>query len=348
MKKVRLLFATLYGLILGFCVTAQHAEFPTTPISTLLDVFINHPDSIPVVRLDTDWAELIQHKMEEQYQDGKMSFRNIDGSEIQLDIKLRARGNVRKEVCLYPPIKIKLQKKQLKQLGLTDSLNHLKLILSCRDGQQQIDYLLKEALAYQLQQMVSPIYFRTRLIKMEGYDGEKNKFGFYAMLIEDDDEFVARLKARETTSETVKIHMLDRESYLKMVFFQYMIANADWDIYNKHNVKLYYVPGYRKIVPIAYDFDYSGFVAANYAVPHAALPITTVTQRYFMGQFVTEEEAVSSAVFFRSKKEDILKACANFTLLGKKERQAIEKFLCHFFEIITSEKKIRREFVNKK
>ena len=53
---------------------------------------------------------------------------------------------------------------------------------------------------------------------------------------------------------------MDRELFLKMEFFQYMIANTDWSLSNKHNLELVKVPARDKVIALPYDFDYSGFV----------------------------------------------------------------------------------------
>ncbi|MBK8702833.1 MAG: hypothetical protein IPN33_03950 [Saprospiraceae bacterium] len=313
-------------MTLPLFVSGQSVVASADSSHSIFELLVHEHDSIPVVKLETDWAALIQHKMKEEYQEGVLSFRQANGSMLRLDVKVRARGNVRKQVCLYPPIKIKIPKNQLTHLGLRDTFNDLKLILSCREGKQYEDCLLKEALAYKLYELVSPVYFKTKVIKMAGWDGPKEKFVFYAMLIEDDSEFSTRLHAKKIITETVKTHTLDRESYLKMTFFQYMISNVDWAIHNKHNVSMFFIPGFQKPVSVAYDFDYSGFVSTNYAVPHESVPITSVTQRYFMGQFVTVDEAMKTAAFFQSKKEDILRTCASYSMLDEKNRQSLEKF----------------------
>ena len=97
------------------------------PLS-LFEFFHRQQDSLPILNLDTDWNQLVRKKMKEEYQPAVMSFRQADGSMAKLGVKIRARGNVRKEVCLYPPIKIKEKKKHLEALGfkpINDTWGHL-------------------------------------------------------------------------------------------------------------------------------------------------------------------------------------------------------------------------------
>ena len=63
-----------------------------------------------------------------------------------------------------------------------------------------------------------------------------------------------------------------------------MIGNTDWSVGNSHNLQVLQLPEYDKGVPIPYDFDYSGFVGTNYAIPRSTLPIESVEERYFSGE----------------------------------------------------------------
>jgi hypothetical protein len=168
------------------------------------------------------------------------------------------------------------------------------------------------------------------------------------MLIEDEDEFADRVNGKMIESDIIKVHTMDRETYLKMTFFQYMIANVDWSVSNKHNLSFLQIPGYTRIIPVPYDFDYSGLADTRYAVPASSLPITDVSQRYFMGYFVTEEEALVTAAFFRSKKDQLLKILADFKWLDQKNQESIQTFLLKFFDVMGNEKRLKREFVDKK
>ena len=183
-------------------------------------------------------------------------------------------------------------------------------------------------------------------MRLEGNEGDKNKFSFYALLIEDEDEFAARINGRVLGQGIVRVSSLNRDAYLKMCFFQYMISNVDWSVSNKHNLEIVQSPGFERAVPVPYDFDYAGFTGTHYAVPAPTLPIKNVNERYFLGFYVTETEALQTAAFFRALKEDILQRCANFSLLDDRAHNSIERNLSKFFDVLEDEKKIRREFVN--
>ncbi len=238
-----------------------------------------------------------------------------------------------------------MKKKQLAELGFKP-VNSLKLVLPCKNGDNYEDCLLREALAYQFYEAIHPIHIKTKVVKLEGWEAGKQKHSFMAFLVEDEEELTARLDARVLESGVIRASGLDRDSYLKMCFFQYMIANVDWSVGNRHNLEFLQVPGYERIVVIPYDFDYAGFTGTGYAVPAPSLPIQSVDQRYFLGKEVTKEEAMECAKFFLARKDEILQRCASFGLMEERDVNSAQKVLEKFFDLLEDEKKVVRTFAN--
>ena len=307
-------------------------------------VYVSAARPASLLKLETDWGQLVKEKLGEEYQPGVLSFPGPDGTIVELEISARARGNTRKEVCQFPPLKIKPAKKQLHELGL-DPSSKLKLVLPCQNGKSNSEYLLKEALAYQLFAAIYPIHHRTKLVELEGWQNNKEKYSFYAFLVEEEKEFAARVNGKRVKQEKINTIDLERDSYVKMCFFQYMIANTDWSAPNGHNLELLKLPGKEKMVPIPYDFDYAGFVDTDYAIPRSSVPIENVTQRFFLGKYVTEEEALECARFYLSKKEQLLQICRSFDLLRDKSQDQIQEFLSGFFDTLADEEAVRQTFV---
>lgn len=323
---------------------SEQATAGEKPLS-LFEFFQRQDDSIPLIQLDTDWSQLVRNKMKEEYQPGVLRFRHKDGSMAALDVKVRARGNIRKEVCHYPPIKIKAKKSQLKALGF-QPFNDLKMVLPCSNGRLFNDCVVREALIYHLYQIVSPIHFKTKLVNVESLKDDQERSAFPALFVEDEEDFSARLGARVIDTGVIRPSSLDRDAYLKMCFFQYMIANTDWSVPNRHNLETLAVPGFDRLVPVPYDFDYAGFTGTNYAVPYHSLPIENVNQRFFLGYKVTEAEALETAKFFLDRKEELLGRCATFGLLDEREVFSARKYLSTFFDLLENEKKVVRVFAN--
>ena len=344
MKKKILLFGALACLLCPCLLTAQTQGPGSAGVPSLFEFMYQQQGPPPLLKLETDWGQLVKEKLGEEYQPGILSFPGPDGTMVELEIYARARGNTRKEVCQFPPLKIKPAKKQLHELGL-DPSSKLKLVLPCQNGKSNSEYLLKEALAYQLFAAIYPIHHRTKLVELEGWQNNKEKYSFYAFLVEEEKEFAARVNGKRVKQEKINTIDLERDSYVKMCFFQYMIANTDWSAPNGHNLELLKLPGKEKMVPIPYDFDYAGFVDTDYAIPRSSVPIENVTQRFFLGKYVTEEEALECARFYLSKKEQLLQICRSFDLLRDKSHDQIQEFLSGFFDTLADEEAVRQTFV---
>ena len=74
--------------------------------------------------------------------------------------------------------------------------------------------------------------------------------------------------------------------------FELMIGNADYSIIGRHNIKILGLAGFGSegYTPVPYDFDYTGLVNANYAVPGENLGINSIRERYFLGLCREEQE----------------------------------------------------------
>ncbi len=344
MKKSLLHVAATACLLYTCALQAQHAGAGESAPLSLFDYFYEQQGPLPVLKLETDWKLLVRNKLSEEYQPGILSFQGPDGHPVDLEILARARGNTRKEVCLFPPLRIKAAKRGLNNHRFNPE-SKLKLVLPCEDGKSNAEYLLREALAYRLFEAVYPIHYRTKLVELYAWQDGREKYSFYAFLVEEEDEFAARLNGKRVKKSRVNTIDLERDEYVKMCFFQYMIANTDWSAPNGHNLELLKLPDREKLVAIPYDFDYAGFVDTDYAIPRSSIPIENVTQRYFLGKYVTEEEALECARYYLSKKEKLLQICSSFDLLRDKARDSAIESLSGFFEMLEDEEMVRQTFV---
>jgi hypothetical protein len=344
--KPNLHFSTLL-LWLLFISFAQAQTPEPAPPPSFFNFLCAQRDSMPVLELKTDWSKLIRKKMDMEYQSAVLGFRHEDGRDIKLDVQIKARGNMRKQVCFYPPLKIKLPKKQLGALGFSND-NNLKMVFQCRTGIRDEEWLFKEWFIYQLYECISPTALRTQLVKIKAQQDDKAKGDLYGFFLEYEDEMAARLGAKVVKQGVVAVSVLERISYVRMCFFQYMIANTDWSVPNRHNLEFVMMPEYPGIVPIAYDFDYAGLVQTSYAIPYEALPIKSVTDRYFQGVNVTLEEAMEARSYFLSKKEEVIQRCNDFKLLEERPRKMLIRFIADFYSILEDERQVRRTFVTKR
>ncbi|MGB3530797.1 MAG: hypothetical protein WBB35_15665 [Saprospiraceae bacterium] len=334
MKKIVFSF-----LLLGVF-TLIHAQKGPTVFDCIYET-----EGIPVIKIETNWNKVINQKMDEEYLPGTIEM-PCHGETLKFEIRTRARGNMRKQVCFFPPIKIDFKKGALMKNKLDTATDKLKVVFQCRTGDANSELLMREKLAYELYKIINPEYYVfQKQVKIECIDEGKVKYTLDALIVEDEEKLGDRFNARIVETGKVMSPSLDKTIYQRMTFFQYMIGNTDWSLPNRHNIEMIKVPENQKIIPLAYDFDYSALVGASYAVPHESLPIKSIFERLYQGHGVSEEDAMATAKYFLEKKPQLLQAVTDCQGLDDKAKNNVNKFLGSFFSIIENEKQVKRTFV---
>ena len=113
-----------------------------------LDLF--NSDKPLIVTIQSDFKNLVKKKYKEEYQDAEFTLMLNDSVQVTRDIKIKARGNMRKSSCLIPPLKLNFPKKKafIKQM---ESFDKIKMVLDCKRGETYEQYLLLEYFAYKIQ-----------------------------------------------------------------------------------------------------------------------------------------------------------------------------------------------------
>ena len=305
----------------------------------------NLGDGDLTVVLNTDVDKLIDNKLNEEYQSSKLTaIHNKEFNRIW-DIKLRARGNMRKKICELPPLKLNFPKSTLRYLGF-DGYDKLNLVIPCEDSRTAQQGTYKEELVYRLYNLIDTISLRTRQVNIVIQDGKKTKYDFDGFFVEDDNDFAKRMGVEFLESGIISATATKRESYLKLIFFQYMICNTDWSYYGKHNLKIIKFPGQKRFLAIPHDFDYAGIVGMDYAIPNDRMPIDGVNQPYFRGIDVTEQEVEMMSEFYESKKNLIYESINNDEYLTSNSKKEMYNFIDKFYETIHDREVWDEKFIN--
>lgn len=317
-------------------------SFATLDIDTsgtsLFD-YIYKLDGLPHIRIETDIKSLIRKKNLEEYQEASVILMNAK-NEVLLDLpaRVRSRGNMRKKVSLIPPIKIDFNKSELDSLGFL-KIDKLKVVFPSNKNKHNQQRLFKEYFLYELYEMIDPDAIRTKLVNFCITHQGEAKYHFQGFIIENEAEYARRKEAQVLERETFKSVFLEREPFLKMTFFQYMIANTDWAIGNIHNLMLVKLPKFDKTIALPYDFDYAGVVGHDYAVPSTTLPIKDVHQRYFFPSLrVSQEEYDQTVKYFLSIEEDVYRKCESASYMDKRSIDDCKQYLKKFFNMMRSSK----------
>jgi len=298
------------------------------------------------ITLETDIKALRKYKYKDEYQPAVFKILYNDTLEITRNIKIKARGNFRKRHCTHPPIKLNFKKADFLVKSLQE-VDKLKMVVVCKNPSMYHDYLINEYLVYRIYNLITDYSFRVRLLKVDYQDSNKKvkSYSEYAFLIESTNQLINRLDAIEIENVNIHSNSAEKESTTKMDIFQYMIGNTDWSVLAFHNIKLIKLNDHLKPKPIIipYDFDYSGIVNTEYAIPHESIPISEVTERLYRGFCRTPEEMQHAFKVFNENKSKILSLYENSTYLSKNYKAKSLNYLTDFFNIIENPKRALKD-----
>lgn len=284
--------------------------------------------------LKTDMDSLINKRRRDEYQPAELFFTDKDGVEKQWEVGVVPRGNYRRRICAFPPIRLNFSKGQLEERGLKPEYDKIKVVAPCLEGEEGEDYVLKEYLVYKIYNQLSPDSYRVQLARITYYDtsGKYRKMKHYGILIEETDELAARLGGAEFEGLNQPAGSFAAAEENIMSVFQYMIGNEDWDPVMLRNLKLVKPHNGSGLIPVPYDFDFSGFVNAPYAVPNNQLGHTNIRQRAFLGLPVEKEQLQFTLAHFRLYRDHVRSIIKNFKLLGFSERMNAIDYIESFYK----------------
>jgi hypothetical protein len=303
-------------------------------------------DSVLHCNLSLNIEKFIHSKNKPKYLPALFSC-NIADSNITEQIRVEARGNVRRQICYMPPMKMNFHNNTSPALY---KLGSLKLVTPCFTNEVHEQLLLKEYLIYKMYNLLTDKSFNVRLLNITYNDSGENKKPYtqYAFLLEDTKELAKRTDCKDMKGLKLYSESADRDQMTLVALFEYMIGNTDWGVSQDHNVILIRsaTDSTKRPYVVPYDFDYSGLVNAEYAVPAEGLDIENVRQRYYFGFQRTPEELDSSIEVFNTHKDNIYALVNNFTLLTKNNRTDMINYLDGFYNIINNKREVKNVFIN--
>ncbi|MEL6864156.1 MAG: hypothetical protein AAFP19_07050 [Bacteroidota bacterium] len=304
-------------------------------------------DSILELTIETDLKKLIKGIAREDYQKALLTYKNVDGSTQEHLIQVRPRGKSRRKICDFPPIKLKFKKSHLERAGMNPEYNDLKMVTHCFSSRLSEQKLLREYLAYQMYQTVAEESFRTQLVRIKYVDSQNRmktieKYGF---ILENNEEMADRLGGRLIKTYNLQQNQMQQPQYRELCLFQYMIGNTDWRLDLLHNLKVVRPVDGTSPIAVAYDFDFSGWVDTEYAIPNPDYPLFNVKDRLFICDCTSNKELDEVIVNFIDKKEEMLEIVQNFELIHRKDRKELTKYLNTFFKTLDSPKASQKAFI---
>jgi hypothetical protein len=305
---------------------------------SIFDYLFEVADSNTIVTLKTDVKLLKKNKAEKEYQPSVITLSDDLDEPLVFETRVKVRGNMRKKLCTLPPLKIDFNKADLRNHGFSNK-DKVKLVLQCMDFESQVISVKKEHLVYELYRQIDTLGLRSKLINVNLISENNERELFQGFILEDEENLARRVGGKVIEKGIVRPQSMQRESYLKMVFFQYMICNTDFSISGRHNIETILLDDEIRLFAVAYDFDYAGIVGQEYAVPSDIFPIMDVDQRYFRLNDLTKDELKSMRKFYNDERENLNKIIQGAVYLSEKERNRFNSVVDDFYKIINSKRK---------
>lgn len=262
-----------------------------------------------------------------------------DKEQFSFTTELKPGGKSRRKICRMPPLKMNFKKNELETFNFIKDIDKMKIVFQCQTSGSMAESIKKEKFLYDLYELVSPYGFRSKMVKIKISDDKNFVEGF---IIESDKDFMKRRDIELLKNRTIAPTVVDREEYVKMCLFQFMISNSDWSARKGHNTDLFKRNADNSLVIVPYDFDYSGIIDNSYAVAPENLPIDDVTQRYFMDKTITVEELEKGIAYFLDIENDIYSTCDSASFLSESSQKRMKKFIENFYKIIKDKKATKK------
>ncbi len=281
----------------------------------------------------------------------------VAGTSEALPIQLAQRGITRRkgDVCQFPPLRVTFS--QPPPVGtLFAGQRRLKLVTHCRASEGFQQYVLMEYATYKLYNQLTPMSFRARLAKVDYIDEAgrpiTSRIGFF---LEQIDDVARRNGMREAkVGARIPVPRLSPVDSGRVGVFEYMIGNLDWAMQAGpvgdnccHNSPLIGENGGASpsLVPVPYDWDFSGLVDTPYATAPDSINVTSVRQRRYRGFCRHNAEARAAIADARARQAPLM---ATFAAVPEMDQRTVKKasaYLGGFFADIATDASVEAKLI---
>ena len=318
-------------------------------------LFADH--TILNVTIEAPLTTLMAERPDKDYLTAKLSYGGPDDTMVELDLKIRTRGNYRRdpEHCDFAPIRLNFRKSQVIDTPF-EGQDKLKLVTHCRSKAPGFpQHILREYLAYRFFAELTPISYGVRLLDITYVDTESgetiNKPGF---VIEDDEDVAMRNGLQMVDIRWIDYDELDPQRQNLVHLFEYMIGNTEYSLVNPepnksccHNADVLSATGGPPYLPLPFDFDFAGMINAPYAQPNPRYPIDNVRERFYKGLCQSNELLPATVQRFLEEHGDFITIVDRLEPLSRRSRISVRNYLNSFLDRVSDENARERYLVRK-
>jgi len=285
--------------------------------------------------LKFDVKALKKKRHQDVYHDAEMTNVLSDDFQVTNSVQVKARGNLRRDLCTLPPLSLNIGNSGIKTDSLQDVIR-MKMEVRCKNAAQYEPYVLREYLAYKIYNIISPLSYRVRLVRLTIINTGKNNevTEDWAFLQEPDELMTLRLDGKMIKNDELSMSRVNPEVFNSLSMFQYMIGNGNYSVTGRYNLNILALNSGNPsgFLPVPYDFDFSGLVNTDYAIPSEALGTSSIQERYYLGlcrpKQVHEETIQELAQF----EDEIMEYIKDFEYLDDKEKVDMIEYLDSYFK----------------
>jgi len=211
----------------------------------------------------------------EDYNEGKryyhyatMSYVNSESQKIVCPLRIKLHGQFRVDTnyCNMPQLKLNFEKNGA-QKELFGEIDKLFLVMACQKNVEEFqNFVIEEYLIYKMYNILTEYSFQVRLAKVNLINTAnlEDTISSFAFFREHTDDFAKRLNGKMLETVPVNMSKINKPLLDKIVLFNYVIENQDWEAETMHNIKII-CKNDSSLYPVAYDFDFAKMIYTPYS-----------------------------------------------------------------------------------
>jgi len=311
------------------------------------------------LHLEAPLSSIFRERGEQRtYRDGRLQVHDPEAGAFAVAVQVRKRGNFRADPanCDFPPLRLNLTRDSVEGTVLA-GLDRLWVTTHCRDRDPLYEQIvLREYLAYRIYNLLTDVSVRVRLVRITyvDSDGRRDPVTRYAFIAEDYNHTAARHGWEVLRVRGVLPDQYERDQLSLYEVFQYMIGNTDWAVirprrgeewccHNSMPVGTFVGP----VLPLPFDFDWSGLVDAPYALPNERLGIRSVRERRFWGICRPREELEAAFPIFNEQRDALFDLVRNQEGLDPRYLEETVEYFDEFYDVLNDPDEVAREMIRK-